>query len=369
MATKTKAAEQPVLTDHQVVLQALETAIDARVPVVLTGPPGCGKTAAVREVAARRQRWLGTIIASLREPSEFAGLPIVLESMRETYLAPPGWAKEANKHEAPIVFFDEVSTAPQSVQAALLRVVDELMVGELPLPVDTSMVAAMNPPDSAAGGWDLAAAFANRWLHLEWRGWGAKQWASWAKAQGWGHAGNMVGAFVLAKSSLLHAMPDDAVLRGKPWPSHRTWARACTVLAMAHSRGLDLGGPVSITLAAGCVGDHAAGELGTYLRELDLPDPRELLAHPDKWQVPPRGDRVWATLSSLCDYVIETKSARDWERAFEVLAIANAEGQGDIAIAAGQDMARQRPKGAKVPKALREFLPLLEAAGMHKAAA
>ena len=351
-------------SNHQQILMAMEIAIDAGVPVVLTGPPGCGKTAAVNEVARRRERWLTTIIASLREPSDFGGLPIV--EGRETFQAPPSWAKQACAHDAPIVFLDEVSTAPQSVQAALLRVVDEGVVGELALPSHTSFVAAMNPPDSAAGGWDLAAAFANRWMHLEWQGWGAAEWATWARQQGWGQAANLVGAFLRGKSTLLHAMPQDANARSKPWPSHRTWARACKLMAFGSARGMPLSGSVAITIATGCVGEHAAGELGTYLRELDLPDPKDLLRNPDAWKVPTRGDRIWATLTSLCDYVIESGKARDWERAFAVLAIANDAGQGDIAISAGQEMAKRRPRGAKVPKSLEKFLPLLEGAGMTR---
>jgi AAA domain (dynein-related subfamily) len=352
---------------HDAVSQALAIAVAAGVPVVLTGKPGCGKTAAVNELARAQKRYLACVIASLREPSDFAGLPVV--EGRSTFMAPPAWAKAMAEHTNPILFLDEVSTAPQSVQAALLRVVDEGVVGELALPPGTATVAAMNPPDSAAGGWDLAAAFSNRWLHLEWRGWGARQWSLWAARQGWGQPGQLIGAFLLAHTTLLHAMPDDAAGRGQPWPSHRTWARACTVAHQADKAGMDLTSAVGIHLTSGCVGNAAALELAQYVQELDLPDPRKLLADPDSWVVPQRADRVWATLSNLARYVLETGKRKDWERAWEVMVIANASDDpayqhGDLAVAASVELAKHMPRGAKVPKALTEFMPLLQAAGL-----
>lgn len=371
--------------DHRTTMRALGIAIDARVPVVLTGPPGSGKTAAVRELAGERKRLLATIIASLREPTDMAGLPVA--EGRETFLAAPAWAKELVREEqarlaskekdpllrgAPIVFFDEVSTAPHSVQASLLRVVDEGVVGELPMPEGTSFVAAMNPPDSAAAGWHLAAAFANRWLHLEWIGWSAKEWAAWAIKQGWGDAGRLCGAFVLARPMLLHAMPKEASRRGQPWPSHRTWARGAKVLSLHFEQGGNRKDAVTAALVSGAVGSAAGGEFAEYVTQLDLPDPRELLAHPDKWQVPQRSDQIWATITAVVDYVLSTKKAKDWERGWDVFARClepDSEGitHGDIAVAVLGEYAKRVPDGARTELAnLGAFEELLVAAGLLK---
>ena len=63
--------------------------------------------------------------------------------------------------------FDEISTAPPAVQAALLRVVLERTVGDLRLPDAVSLVAAANTPEQAAGGWELSPPLANRFLSPE----------------------------------------------------------------------------------------------------------------------------------------------------------------------------------------------------------
>src|SRR3954465_6644191 len=109
---------------------ALGTAAAARVPVLLWGAPGTGKTSAIRAMAAAAGWPCETVIASIREPSDFAGLPIVNRDGGATgrarvELAPPLWALSLAEQGHGLVFFDEVSTAPPAVQAALLRVVLE----------------------------------------------------------------------------------------------------------------------------------------------------------------------------------------------------------------------------------------------------
>ena len=57
----------------------LDLSLSARVPVLVWGPPGVGKTATIRAWAERRKLRCWTVIASLREPADFGGLPIVDE--------------------------------------------------------------------------------------------------------------------------------------------------------------------------------------------------------------------------------------------------------------------------------------------------
>ena len=61
--------------DYEHTLQALGICVSARVPVLLWGNPGEGKTAAVE--SARGLGWhVETVIITHSEPSDFAGLPV-----------------------------------------------------------------------------------------------------------------------------------------------------------------------------------------------------------------------------------------------------------------------------------------------------
>ncbi len=133
---------------------SLSIAIQARIPVLAWGPPGVGKTATITAVAEALGLPVEVVIASVREPSDFAGLPVIRDD--GVRMEPPAWARRLAAAGRGIVFFDEVSTAPPAVQAALLRVVLDRVVGDLALPSGVAIVAAANPPEQAAGGWDLS---------------------------------------------------------------------------------------------------------------------------------------------------------------------------------------------------------------------
>src|ERR687886_1310657 len=152
--------------DQSTALEALSVAVAARVPVLLWGGPGTGKSSAVRDLAAAMDWPCEVVIASIREPSDFAGLPVVADGT--VRFAPPRWAQRLASAGQGVLFLDEISTAPPAVQAALLRVVLERVVGDLALPDGVVVVAAANPPEQSADGWDLSAPLANRFCHLDW---------------------------------------------------------------------------------------------------------------------------------------------------------------------------------------------------------
>lgn len=131
----------------------LRAAGRAGVAVCLWGDPGIGKSALIQAAAADDVP-CEIVIGSLREPSDFAGLPVVTED--GVRLEPPSWAKRLHEAGAGYLFLDELSTAPPAVQAAMLGVALERRVGDLVLPRAVQVVAAANPPERAADGWDLS---------------------------------------------------------------------------------------------------------------------------------------------------------------------------------------------------------------------
>src|SRR5208337_2660930 len=173
-------------------------------------------------------------------------------------------------------------------QAALLRVVLERAVGDLTLPDAVAVVAAANPPEQAADGWDLSAPLANRLCHLAWQtdprsvadglagGWAAPVVP--VLPDGWQAdeilCRGLVAAFLHVRPALACAPPSDAASAGRGWPSPRTWEMAARLMAAAGASGT--GDEARSALIMGAVGEGAGVEFLAWLVEMDLPDPEQV---------------------------------------------------------------------------------------------
>jgi AAA domain (dynein-related subfamily) len=368
-------------TDPQ--LSALAIAVLANLPVLLWGEPGIGKSAALQQLAAGLQLPLETVIASVHEPSDFAGLPLIGDdpATNGVAMAPPDWAVRISRIGDGLLFFDELSAAPPAVQAALLRVVLERRVGSHPLPPRVRVVAAANPAASAADGWQLSPPLANRFVHLQWthrpqtvvRGlsgvWPVVEIPAVDPERVDGavtRARGIICGFLTARPALTHRMPAGAVERGGAWPSPRSWEMALRLLAMAYATGASR--ETLIAVLAGAIGDGACVELLSYADQLDLPDPEDVLADPAAFALPARGDRQLAFLGAVVNAVRRQPTRQRWEAGWAVLAKAIDAGAPDTAARAAFDLAALREPGWPVPSCVDDFAAMLHAAGISAVA-
>jgi hypothetical protein len=366
-------------TDYEHALQALGICISARVPVLLWGPPGEGKTAVVESAA--QQGWhVESLIVSHYEPSDFAGLPIVAPDGTVT-LAPPSWAQRLAVHDGPsIAFFDEFSTASPALQAAALRPLTHFEVGALKLPDTVSFVAAANPADIAASGWELAAPTASRFVHLDW-GMPLEVYAECLVTGGWptlpvyampeelpaalDGQRVLVSGFLRIRTGQMSAIPDDAAGRGGAFPTPRTWDYASRLAAFARCVGA--ADEVVRILVAGCVGAPTAHEFLSWAAVTDLPQPEDLLAAPGLSHFAGmRADRVYVVLQSVLAAVVRLSDATRWTAALRLCASAAAEVGVDPAVPVVRALLRDglRPPGAQLPREMTVFAPALALAGL-----
>jgi MoxR-like ATPase len=348
-------------------LEALTLAVAADLPVLLWGEPGIGKTAALTQLAASLNLPLTTVIASVHEPTDFSGLPIVGDdpTVQGVPMAPPQWAVELVRAGRGLLFLDELSTATPAVQAALLRVVLERRVGALQLPPGVRIVAAANPRASAADGWELSPPLANRFVHLYWvhdrevvvRGLGG----IWPRAQlprlvrerlpeAVAYARRAVCGFLEARPTLIHRLPTTETRRGGAWPSPRSWEAALTLLAFGTA--VSASPEVLALLVRGAVGDGPGLELLAHLDRMELPDPESLLADPVSAELPTRGDLRQAALEAVVAAVGARPQRARWEAGWAVLVRALETGVPDLLVAPATALAALRRDDWEVPEAV-----------------
>ncbi|MEV7283520.1 AAA family ATPase [Streptomyces sp. NPDC093252] len=345
-------------------LEALTLAVAADLPVLLWGEPGIGKTAALHQLAASLELPLTSVIASVHEPSDFSGLPVVGDdpAVQGVPMAPPDWAVRLVREGRGLLFLDELSTAPPAVQAALLRLVLERRVGALRLPPGIRIVAAANPRASAADGWELSPPLANRFVHLPWvhdhevvvRGLGGV----WPRAtlprldperlsDAVGFARRAVCGLLAARPALVHRLPGTETRRGGAWPSPRSWDMTVRLIAFATAAGSSR--EVLSLLVRGTVGDGPGLELLAAVDRMDLPDPETLLADPAGADLPERGDLRQAALDAVVQAVRNRPTRERWDAAWALLLRALETGAPDLLVVPASTLASLREQDWDVP--------------------
>jgi len=186
------------------------------------GDPGIGKTARIEQWAREKGHHFERIVLSLHDPTEVAGIYVAVDGGRRAERAVPAWLARVNeaaeRGQRSVVFFDELTAAPETVQVTALGIFAERVVGEVPLPEGTILVAAGNPASRVTGLWELSGALNNRFRHVDLSP-DLEGWLAWAKAQSEGH--RIVAAFLDEHRQYFHVFPGRS--DEKTWPSARTW--------------------------------------------------------------------------------------------------------------------------------------------------
>ena len=361
------------MLDPEGLLTVIRAAGQADVPVLLWGSPGTGKSGLIASLGRLDDLHTATVIGSLREPADLAGLPVVQADGSVT-LAPPRWARDLIDAGGGYLFLDELSTATPAVQAAMLRVAMEKVVGDVVLPPTTRIIAAANPADVAAGGWELEPPTANRFLHLFHRpdldtfadglivGFDAAtarrdrtQLRS-SNDANLARAAAQVLGFLRTRPNRFDDCPSEPGRGGGAWPSPRTWHHLQRMLAVLP----DNADEARRAAAIGLVGEAAGLEFLTWVRHSDLPDPALVLDGLVPFDPDVRDDQLHATLIGVAGVAVSRGNADDWNQAWEILRQVRV----DIAAVAARTLFSARPADAAIPEAILDFEPVLSRAGL-----
>lgn len=133
---------------------------------MLWGATGVGKSAAVRQLAEELNAELRDIRLCQKQPTDIGGLPALDHEERQTVFYPPAFLAPRPDEKPVILFFDEISLAPDDTKGAVLGILEERRQEEIELPGNWIIIAAGNRPEDLANARGLGAAANRRLLHI-----------------------------------------------------------------------------------------------------------------------------------------------------------------------------------------------------------
>lgn len=279
-------------------------------------------------------------------------------------------------------FVDELTSGRPAVQAAFLGAVLNRKVGGLNLPGGVRVIAAGNPEESAAGGWGLEPPMANRFWHGDVTCPNTSQWGEWLMSgtsndiemidngedtiratfdDNWAVTRGEILGFMHTKAVPLLGLPKEGdPQRGRAWGSPRTFYFAARARATCKCLGIDE--ETSMNFVEGCVGEGAAVAMAAWLKDSDLPHPKDTLSK--GWKIDKkRLDRNYAVYSGMIAYVTSRTNKNEKLAlavpAWTILEEASASNMLDMVLPAARSLVRAGLSSSASPEIHSAAQPVL----------
>jgi hypothetical protein len=268
------------------VVSSIEVAMAARIPLMISGPPGVGKSSAVKDVATRQGIALIDVRASQTDPVDWRGVPSIVEGF--TRWNPPEFLPKSGRG---ILFLDELSAAPPAVQVALYQLILDRRCGDYCLPDGWHVIGAGNRQEDRAVSVRMSSALANRMMHLT-MSVDVDQWLTWFWDNPLADMAETVGFFIGFRRELLHSF--DPTSKDLAFPTPRSWEMVAKLQATRPSPELES------SLVAGAIGAGAAAEYLAFSRIYkSLPSLDSILLDPMGSKIPEEASAKAAVCAGL----------------------------------------------------------------------
>jgi hypothetical protein len=311
-------------TNHVIVAHML-----ARVPCVLWGPPGIGKTSRVMQIAKTVNRKFHSITLPIYQPEDICGYVRPDDNRRVTVKYPMD--DFASLGEDSILLLDEFGSVSEEMQAACCQLLLEHRAGNLYLPPSMYVMGAGNDMDSAINAYELGAPLANRISHIKFTTPTVQEMRTWASTDDYKVDLPSINykefkvtlpspwrltviTFLESRPDLQYALPENRSQRSGPWPSPRSWMAAADVWQALsyiygfHSFNYDEGiATLAYHAALPNVGAGAATEFFSWVKTMDIPKIADILEGKVKW-TPSRLDQAYAAGTAILSVLLSTIS-------------------------------------------------------------
>lgn len=302
-------------TDIFSAVPLLRQCLRAGLVPILRGPPGIGKSAVMRSVCKEFRLKLIDLRLAQLDPTDLNGFPAPdMKTGRATFLVPEVFPvedqalpknEEGKELEGWMLFFDEISNAPNSVQGAAFKLILDRMVGQHNLHKRVVMAAAGNRETDRAAAGKLNTAMQSRLVHIDIHS-DQKLWCEWAIQENFD---TRIISFLNFKPDLMNnfqpSNPD------RTYACERTWEMINKLLKAKNpnaKKSSDI--PLSYTedfiLLSGVIGKAAAMEFTLFAEIFNkLPDINDIINDPDYALYPSELDVRWALTGAVAEVMNE----------------------------------------------------------------
>jgi hypothetical protein len=241
--------------------------LDSRLPILIRGRHGVGKSEVVYQIAAGRDLPVVERRASQMTEGDLLGLPDTADTSingrKCTTWNAPDWLVTACEQPV-LLFLDEVDRATAEVRQGLFELTDSRKINGWYLHADTLIVAAVNGGEHGAqyqvGEMDPAEL--DRWTVFDVEP-STEDWLTWAN----GKVDGMLWDFINHNRN--HLEHTDDYEPNKVYPSRRSWARFNTTAVAAGVFGEEGDRDLLFNLATAFVGFEAGVALRDFIEKYD----------------------------------------------------------------------------------------------------
>lgn len=239
-------------------------------PVFMTGGAGIGKSDLIEQIATEMNGALVDVRLAQMEPTDVRGIPFYNKDINMMDWAQPidlPSAEFAKQYPIVVLFLDELSSAPPSVQASAYQLILNRRVGKYVLPDNVVIAAAGNRESDRGVTFRMPAPLANRFIHVDLKV-DFDSWLQWAVDNG--ISSDIIGYLTFAKSDLYNF---DQKSTSKAFPTPRTWSFVNQLLDD------DMSDDLMTDIVVGAVGEGAAVKFMAHRKVASsLPTPSDIIS-------------------------------------------------------------------------------------------
>jgi hypothetical protein len=287
-------------------MKMLRVALRKGIKLLITGSPGLGKTAIVKQIAQEIDHKLIISHPQLKQRQDYQGMPTI-QGGQGVFVPFDDLQAVLNATEPTVLFLDDLGQSPESVQAALMQLMHGGSLNGKKVPDCVKIVAATNRRQDKAFVKGLIEPLKSRFDSIVHLRFDLHSWVEWAYDAGLDQS---LISFVNFKPDLIATQSPTFELVNSASP--RTMESADRIIQGCAKLGDD---SLEVMLS-GAAGYGWTLEYMAF-REIfmNLPSPAKLLADPDSYQVPKDDDGnvkrnvVYALSGSIVRHATEDNMA------------------------------------------------------------